>query len=339
MNDQMMTVVNKIKEIYQTEGIRAVLDRVVKRTTQTLFPVPTVRNQSTPTPLWILSHIYNLYFTLQYGGGCDVMTQDWDTLILLDACRFDDFKDINDLPGTLDSKISKGVDSKQFIKRNFVGESFQDTVYVTANPHVGLLNKDVFHDVITEPISNWNSEIDCVMPTEVTTAAIRAHKEYPNKRIIVHYMQPHDPPLGPTADSLRREYNIGGAAPGDQESDGDRIMELVAEEVIPKDSARKAYQETLEIVLDDVEGLLDSITGKVVISSDHGEMFGESPYPILGELFEHYRNPKTIELCRVPWFVPNQRTKRRRVIPETHEDTMSVDNQDIEKQLEALGYK
>jgi hypothetical protein len=116
-------------------------------------------------------------------------------------------------------------------------------------------------------------------------------------------------------------------------------MELVAEGIISRDSAHRAYKETLEIVLDDVEILLDNISGKVVISSDHGEMFGEGPYPLLGDLFEHYRNPKTMELCKVPWFVIDEAGKRRNIVAETYKDSIDIDGQEIEDQLEALGYK
>ncbi|MFY4816443.1 hypothetical protein ACOJIV_27775, partial [Haloarcula sp. AONF1] len=303
-------------------------------------PKPTVSNSSTPLPLWYLKYLYNIWFSIKNGSGVDVLEEDWDTLILLDACRYDDFKHLNEIPGNLSSRISKGVDSNEFIRKNFIGQDLSNTVYVTANPHVDLISDDTFHRVITEPISNWDSRLQCVRPNQVTSSAIEAHDQYPNKRIIVHYMQPHDPPLGPTANELRKEFEIGGASLEEDSPRGKRIMELVASGDIPKEDAHRAYRETLKIVLDEVSSLLEQVDGKVVISADHGEMFGERPYPVLGELYEHYQNPRTKELCKVPWFVVNSQSPRREIFSgKNTQDNDSIDDKTLDDQLEALGYK
>lgn len=53
------------------------------------------------------------------------------------------------------------------------------------------------------------------------------------------------------------------------------IIELVVDGTIAAERARAAYRETLEIALEEVESLLKAISGRVVISADHGEHFGE----------------------------------------------------------------
>ncbi|QDX41876.1 hypothetical protein FQU85_13075 [Salarchaeum sp. JOR-1] len=265
------------------------------------------------------------------------MEADWDTLILLDACRYDDFENQNDLPGTLDSRISQGPDSPKFIRENFAGRELHDTVYVTANPHVDRIDDGVFHAIVDDPLSSWDTKANCVRPETVTNAAIRAHDEYDDKRVIVHYMQPHDPPLGPTGDKLRDQLNLGGVDPNDQ-SDKIRLFEAVADGEIEVEKARKAYRETLDIVLEEVEELISEIDGKVVVSADHGEMFGEQPYPILGKLYEHYRHPHTVELCKVPWLVINH-GPRRHTVSEPPTDTADTFEEDLEEKLEALGYR
>jgi hypothetical protein len=336
-----MNIVQKAIKVYREEGIRRLVLKSKEYLLNKLSPKPAVANSSTPRPLWVLKYLYNLIFVIRYGLGTDVMAEDWDTLILLDACRIDDFKEINHFNGKCEYRISKGVDSPEFIEKNFVQRNLQDTVYVTANPHVRLINNDVFHEVITEPLSNWNSELQCVPPSEVTKSAIKAHQDHPNKRIIVHYMQPHDPPLGDTADTLRAELNISGPNSG-SEDHGERIMQLVADGIVSKQKARKAYQETLEMALDEVNTLIHNISGKVVISSDHGEMFGERPYRFVGPLYEHYKNPKTTYLCKVPWFIVDLDNERRDICNEDknkQNEAAFDDDQKIEKQLEALGYK
>jgi len=335
-----MSLITKAIHIAQTEGFHALINKSKNYLTNKYSPRPTVSNGSTPLPFWYLKYLYNTWFNVKYGSGVDILNEDWDTLILLDACRYDDFEDLNEISGDLGSRISKGVDSDEFIRRNFVGQDLSDTVYVTANPHVRLISNDTFYEVITEPISNWDPELQCVRPSQVTSSAIEAHRQYPNKRIIVHYMQPHDPPLGPTANELREEFAIGGASPRENSRRGERIMELVASGKIPEEEARRAYRETIEIVLDEVSSLLVQVDGKVVISADHGEMFGEQPYPILGKLYEHYQNPRTKELCKVPWLVVDSQAGRRKIHSgnSTH-DADSVDDDMLSDQLEALGYK
>lgn len=337
--NRIISILNKIIKIYKKDGGAILLQKIFRHITYNLSPQPTVTSNSLPGPIWLLKYMYNFMFILKHGYGTDIMAEDWDTLILLDACRYDDFEEINQISGELTQKISKGVDSKEFIEKNFAGKQFHDTVYVTANPHFKMIDNNTFHEIISEPISKWNSEYQCVRPHKVTTAAVEAHRKYPNKRIIVHYMQPHDPPLGPTAEKLRKDAQINGPVSSQNENNGKRIMQLVAEGKISEKAAHKAYQETLEIVLDEVNSLLEDITGKIVISSDHGEMFGESPYPLLGNLYEHYQNPKTIELCGVPWLVVKTSSKRRKIISEDSISSSSVADDEIEKQLEALGYK
>lgn len=335
-----MSLVTKAIHIAQTQGIYTSIKKSKSYIVDKINPRPTVSNPSTLLPFWYLKYLYNTWFNIKYGTGVDIINEDWDTLILLDACRYDDFKDLNEISGDLSSRISQGVDSNEFIRKNFVGQDLSDTVYVTANPHVSLVSDDVFSETITEPMSNWDSDLQCVRPSQVTSSAVKAHRQYPNKRIIVHYMQPHDPPLGPTASELREEFEIHGASPEENSSRGKRVMELVASGEIPEEKAHRAYRETLEIVLDEVSSLLEQVDGKVVISADHGEMFGEQPYPVLGRLYEHYQNPKTKELCKVPWFTVDSQDRRRKIHSGNNtRDTDGVDDNMIDEQLEALGYK
>jgi len=78
------------------------------------------------------------------------MGEDWDNLFILDACRYDMFADRIDLAGSLESRISLGSSSEEFMERNFVGEQFHDTVYINANPFIPRLNldEDTFHAVV-----------------------------------------------------------------------------------------------------------------------------------------------------------------------------------------------
>jgi hypothetical protein len=333
-----MSLVKKAIKTYREDGISKVSTKAKSYISNNISPKPTVANNSTLFPLWSTKYIYNIIFDMKHGNGVDVMTEDWDTLILLDACRYDSFQEMNHLNGNLEYRISKAVDSPRFIEKNFVGRNLYDTVYVTANPHVDLLDNNTFHDIIATPLSNWDESRQCVPPDEVTQAGINAHHDFPNKRIIIHYMQPHDPPLGPTAEQLRSEHNISGPR-SEGNKQGNRIMELASNDQISSEIAHKAYKETLQIALHEVEKLVSEINGKVVVSADHGEMFGENPYFFLGELYEHFQNPKTKELCKVPWFTVHNNNKRRKIVSEDTENNKNTSNVNIEEQLDALGYR
>ena len=71
-----------------------------------------------------LRKIHSLIFQHRYGPGIDVMDQDWDNLIILDACRYDYFKKQIEIEGELEPVTSKGAHSSEFIQKNFFGEKY-----------------------------------------------------------------------------------------------------------------------------------------------------------------------------------------------------------------------
>ena len=130
-----------------------------------------------------------------------VMNNQWDILILLDACRYDYFAEEFQgyLSGKLDSIRSLGTATPEWRDYNFT-EPHKDTVYVSSNPYIrnglkiGSLDcTDIFHKVEDIWEQRWNNELGTVMPSTITDSAVQACKDYSNKRIIVHYLQPHAP--------------------------------------------------------------------------------------------------------------------------------------------------
>ena len=102
----------RAKYVYETRGIQELV-----RSTGTYVPIV----------------LNNLIFESRYGRGTRVINEDWDTLILLDACRFDMFEETVEMEGNLDYTISLGSTSEEFLTRNFSKGTFHDTVYVNAN--------------------------------------------------------------------------------------------------------------------------------------------------------------------------------------------------------------
>ncbi|MDZ7731076.1 MAG: hypothetical protein U5K37_09355 [Natrialbaceae archaeon] len=204
----------------------------------------------------------NVVFRARHGPGTHVMDEDWDNLFILDACRYDMFADRVTLDGCLESRISLGSSSEEFLERNFGDRTCHDTVYVNANPYIPRLDLDqgTFHAVV-DCLSDWDHELQTVRPDTVASAAREAHAEFPDKRLIVHFMQPHAPFIG----DMGRELVGGGWTmdlPVESEQgiwhylrDGDSDIDL--------ETVWAAYNENLDVVLDEVEPLLGDPTERV----------------------------------------------------------------------------
>ncbi len=72
--------------------------------------------------------------------GFDSMAEDWDLLIVLDACRFDAFKDAFSryFEGDLRRVRSEGSCTPGWFRRTFTGRC-PGVTYVPPNPHINSL--------------------------------------------------------------------------------------------------------------------------------------------------------------------------------------------------------
>jgi hypothetical protein len=277
-------------------------------------------------------------FERKYGPGIDITEKNWDNLILLDACRYDYFETYTSFEGELSRVVSKGRGSWEFIRDNFAGRELHDTVYVTANPHAERLEQDVFFTVKTV-LDKWDPDTGTVPPECVTEAAAEAQEQYPNKRLIIHYMQPHTPHLGETARNLETEYRQnkhlrfreGSSTEGrDKEI---KIFDLYRDNQITRSELRESYRETLQIVEPHVDDLISELNGKTVISADHGENLGESKYGMT--LTGHGPNSKEVRF--VPWMeLPYE--ERKTVEEDPPIGFQCLEEEYVEDRLADLGY-
>jgi len=307
----------RAKHVYETRGPKELITAAVK---------------------YVPVEINNLIFRARYGPGTRVMDEDWDTLILLDASRYDMFADQIDFKGKLESRISLGSTSEEFLECNFGEGTFHDTVYVNTNPYLPQLGLDneTFHAVV-DLLDEWDPELQTVHPQTVVEAAKKAHTEYPNKRHIVHFMQPHYPFIG----KIGVKIEARGWKNRNTTVDGDSIWGQLRNGTtnISIDTVWRAYTENLDIALDQVESLLNSTSGKTVISADHGNLVGERYYPLPSK--RKYGHPYGVylpELVKVPWFVVES-GGRRQIQSDSPVAAESSSDEIIEDRLQALGYK
>ena len=263
----------------------------------------------------------------------DFFEADWDNLLLLDACRYDTFAAVSDLPGNLESKHTKSSSTIEFLKRYIDGRNLTDTVYVTANPqHYRKRERNyissTFHDVIDIwQEDGWDDKFRTVRPETVADAAERAAERYPDKRLLVHFMQPHYPYIGETG----REHFDNDSL--------DFFNRVLSGEVdIDEDVLLRAYRENIEAVLPSVERLLESLGGRTVVSADHGEMFGERVLPIPVQEYGHPTGIHTPELTEVPWLVSENGSRRAIVSGDSEHDSDDFATDVAEQRLRDLGY-
>ncbi|PSP82759.1 hypothetical protein BRC96_11165 [Halobacteriales archaeon QS_6_64_34] len=259
----------------------------------------------------------------QNPRGVNVMESDWDTLIVLDACRYDSFNKYKPdyWPSALPVR-SRAANTSTFYLRNFDGDH-SDTVVVTANPRTTQLRGGAFHDIIPVFEDDWDEDRGTVMPDVMAERTIEAHEMYPDKRILAHWIQPHYPFVGTSSFETHA-------------FDDDAVFLKIQRGNVDPDEARHAYEECLQTTLPYVEDVVEAVSGKIVVSADHGNAFGESPpgWPL--PVYGHPQGVLMNELVTVPWMeVVNG---ERRTIT-SGQRTRTEASTDVEERLQDLGYR
>lgn len=311
------------------------------------------REHPVRTPLYVA---FTLYLSVWYAitsywpFGRNIYESDWDVLVVLDACRVDTLEEVADEYDFIEnvgSMWSVGSQSAEWMANTFTNtwrEEIADTTYISGNGFSGsVLAKGsrppannttpidlsswsvVDESVLESHIEVWKMNHDetygSVLPRPMTDYTIEAGRNGSSDRIITHYTQPHLPYVG----AAYRERR----APTEIEVRG---YELLEEGRSSRDEVYDAYKETLRWVLDDVEELLENIDAeKVVITSDHGEAFGE---------WKAYGHPEGFPhpvVRKVPWVETTAKDKHTRE-PNIEIESDSVET-DVAEHLRDLGYR
>lgn len=154
----------------------------------------------------------------------------WDYLIVLDACRYDFFRDnySDFLEGELDKVESRGSATPEWLLNTFAGRRYNYS-YITANPYVnkqGNALKDLvaawdyewyagdkFTEIHEAWVEKWDEEINTVRPEKMKAYALENIMEGQSKTII-HFIQPHRPFISYEGDrSFGWAEKNGGSGP------------------------------------------------------------------------------------------------------------------------------
>ena len=269
--------------------------------------------------------------------------EDWNTLIILDACRYDFFEKAyrNYLDGKLEKRISPASHTVEWLIKSFPAK--YDITYISANPYINSFNiplKNVlpksksswkatehFSKVIDVWQFGWDENLNTVHPKTVNTAYFANRI---NKKTIVHYMQPHNPYLShdyspDLIDSGRRPiineskseytskklykylrellaYNLHNMLGTENYWRIRKTLNLPPWNILEwfwrrgqSEEILFYYEDNLKQVLDYVRQLIANISGKIIVTSDHGEALGEQG------IWGHGSKSRVPVLFEVPW--------------------------------------
>lgn len=270
----------------------------------------------------------------QNPGGVSVFNRDWDNLIILDACRYDYFEKQADLPGETEAVESLACSTPEFIRANFANRTLHDTVYFGANTWYLKLRDEIdsevyrFVDVRSEDekILFADKAQNVVLPMALTGYVKQALPTFKDKRLIVHYLQPHHPFIGDVGQSAfsHAHSNLPKAVRAEQPHVG-------------REDVRTAYRENLAYALDAVQELLENLPGKTVVTADHGEMLGERHTYVPTRDYGHHPGIYNEYTVEVPWHVVTKGERKETTEEPPQEAT--AEERDVDDQLRSLGYK
>ncbi|WP_121743419.1 hypothetical protein [Natronorubrum halophilum] len=178
--------------------------------------------------------------------------------------------------------------------------------------------------------SGWDDDLGTV-PPESLEEAFQSHSAAVERadRTVLHYMQPHAPYLSrgkgqklkQIQKGIRRQEEAEKATDGGESalsSFGDTLRPKVESRLEDSELAQKAglwleldpadlvrngtreaalelYEENLRIALEAIADLIPKLDGRVVVTADHGEAFGEEG------VWEHHIETHIPPLMEVPW--------------------------------------
>jgi hypothetical protein len=257
----------------------------------------------------------------------DLLDEKEFLLIILDACRYDIFKQEygSHFSGEFSKTYSTNTYTMQYLVNTWTDT--YDITYVAGGPVISDQNFEIsewgyrptehFEKVVDVWNRDYGKELGVTPPEKVTEAAMNED----SPRMVVHYFQPHAPYIGEKR--LREETSR------ERDESLKDIYGRIDSGEISQEDLRGAYVSNLRRVIEAVKPLVDSVNGKSIITSDHGELLGED------KRFMHGGVPHK-NLCELPWLTVED-TKGDYGSPdiETPENGQS---KQVEEQLKDLGY-
>lgn len=305
-------VSGKVRDMeVQVEGLQKRLQEMDRLVRPAEDSIHAAAGESTEGDKGLLRAIEKGFFLRNVSPGkFNVLDEmdNWDVLVLLDACRHDAFERVHRqdklLDGVLSQRISCGSHTTTWFKNTF-DRPCPEIVYLSTNPHISArylprlgVSPDTFAHLEELWHTRWDANEHTVMPQAVAEEYLRLRERFPDRKFILHFMQPHSPFVGKTR--LRKTPRTPEVASAQEDGTPRALpsdLTLVQEKVVTLREAIQAYDDNIRVALDVVAAMLPRISGHVAITSDHGELLSEYG------MFGHFVDLWVPELIEVPWFL------------------------------------
>jgi len=217
----------------------------------------------------------------------------WDWLVILDACRYDFFKELWK-KSQVEARISYGSCTVEFLHKM---PPIPNSILVSGHPFP-LKRKDKFTTVVDVGFDyNLNTS-----PPHFITNYVRNNL----KRLLVYrrrvlwFLQPHHPYIGETKLNVPIYEDVKNRRMSPERNTIRRLINAKRRGIL-----EKAYRDNLILVLKELEKILPLMKGTVVITADHGEGLGKPLRPQDQPVFSHPCNRWEWEVRLVPYTVIN----------------------------------
>ncbi len=277
--------------------------------------------------------------------GIDVLAADWDVLVILDGCRADLFEEVLDVgadhSGPYDSYQrvrSRASQTAEWLRTTFPA-TYGDIVYVAGNPMVSMVKPESFHHLVESWRDGVDAELNTIAAPQITDDAREVREQHPEKRLVVHYMQPHYPFVGFPGlhfSTFEVFHEVGVELAGDDRASS--VWDALGKGIVERADVWRGYRANLQYVLEELERLLGEFEDeRVVVTADHGNLLGERLWPVPVQEYGHPPGLRTPGLITVPWAVLGGEN-RPEISTGAVQSASTADEEHIDEQLAALGY-
>lgn len=211
--------------------------------------------------------------------------KDWKRLVVLDSCRYDCFKEVNTVKGEL-TEIDTGCMDTMGWYNKYWNQKNDDTVLVH-----GIYFVDMYADNFHEAHKMWDYNNMLKLDEQIAFAERVLENIDSNKRVIIHFLQPHIPFNNPIGRELLERLGTSGRG---MPTDHDKITKYGNDG--NWEEIKNAYKEEIKYVLTMV---MKSTINPDVITSDHGIRIGED------NIYRHGKHCPAVH--KVPWLVVDKK--------------------------------
>jgi len=253
-----------------------------------------------------------------------IRANEWDLLVILDACRFDTLASLADCC-VVERERSPASSTPEFLAAAAETGLFSEATYLSANPQVndhppgGGRLADISG-------SDWDPDLETVPPDAVYEAALPMVRE--GEQVVAHTLQPHYPHITELDGEVRPVP--GGVHPANHDvlAEQSSLQAVLAQGGIDLEEARQSHRIATRYAWDRARETALELAREgytVAVTADHGELFGEWGF------VEHPVGVRLPGVVDVPWV---------QIGPTAFDQETAADADDsgVTDRLEALGY-